>query len=293
MIIAIALLASVSQAQAWLPDVSGVTRQTRAPRIAGSAAVTAALKAPQGVAAVRAAFDRAVGQGMILRFGEPVVRIAGDAWPQNPLDRVAIVPEAAGQAFFRNGRLELAPAGEPSLGLMRQLASHPEDRAAVARDYAADPAVSERLDGDGNGHMMRNWLTNGNPNLPPAKAQSILGRIVLSVLETGCERYPFDQDVAVPRGAGEIGLWHLHPPRVVNGDWLDGDVPGSADGGPTPSDWDRRLGAEAGRNLTLVFRKEGFDAYDVTGQGAALIASYRSPLWAAHFAPALAKLTAP
>ncbi|MFI5349798.1 MAG: hypothetical protein ACHQ2Z_09660 [Elusimicrobiota bacterium] len=245
----------------------------------------AAILSPGGVAQVRALFESAAGSAASFRFKVPVPHIAGEWAPAAKLDSMIVIPSIGGAFGLGGGRLEFSRRADPALPVMRALAAHNEDAAALGEIYSGHPSELEMIDGGDSSHILRHTL-DLVARIPPAadRAERVgraLGRTVLTVVENCGENY-----VRALRADG--GVWHIHPPHFAPDGWYVGPVPGDDEGGAAPSDFDRSSVSERGQNLTLVFQADGFDAYDLAW-GRKI--EYRSEEWRRSFAALHAELS--
>jgi hypothetical protein len=242
------------------------------------------LLSPDGAARVRAAFDAALDQAVVLKFKVPVPHIAGEWAEDKSLDSMVVFPTIGGKLEFSGGAPALDVEADPARAVMRELAAANEDPAALEAVYAAHPAELEAIDGTDSSHILRHFL-DIIPRIPPASDRGervgrALGRNVLTVIENGAEDYP-----RAWTGTGE--RWHVHPPHFARAGWIVAPVPGDEEGSPEPSQFDRGSSAEYGQNLTLIFQPDGFDAWDLA---ASRKIEYRSENWRRHFDAAHAAL---
>ena len=203
--------------------------------------LTGALTSPAGVARVQALFEAMIRER---------VEIGGKV----------LLPERGGEATLdAGGEFKAWPA--PTRESMRRLANAIDDEAELERLSREDAGV-QTLDEHG---LLKNlvsllpkWHARGDA---PEKVAKIRRLSVMTLLENGAETFVFDPPAQFEAilshdwGGRYIGRWHLHPPH-----WTPGGFAGSE--GPSPPDME--IAMESGQNLTIAFRPDGFDAYDLS-----------------------------
>lgn len=227
-----------------------------------------ALTSPAGVARVQALFEAMIRER---------IEIGGKV----------LLPERGGEAVLGAG-VEFKEWPEPTRDSMRRLAAAIDDEPELARLLDEDPGV-RTLDEHGilkaNLSLLPRWHARGDA---PEKIAKIRRLTVMTLLENGAETFVFDPPAQFEAilshdwGGRYIGRWHLHPPH-----WTPGGFAGSE--GPSPPDME--IAMDSGQNLTLAFRPDGFDAYDLSelaeakriDLGLARVIPFRSAAWQRRF----------
>ena len=227
----------------------------------------AALLSPAGVRDVAALFEKAMASSL---------SIGGEA----------IVPELGGEATLDRGQLRFVEYPDPVQPVVRRMLDLRGDPQALL-DFLKGSAEGQRLlasTGGLHAHLFQ-MTTKGPTDEQRRVLDRILGGAVAIHFKTWTAT-PELQRAMIEQNDWRgryVGFWHLHPPVRTSA----GLVPGYE-----PSMEDMQIAIEKGQFLTLVFRPDGFDAYDLAPMaragepdlGMARVIRYRSPDWARRFA---------
>lgn len=237
-----------------------------------------ALTSPEGVARIQTLFEAMINERL---------SVGGKF----------LFPERGGEATLDRA-LELHEWPEPTRDAMPRLAAAMDDEAELARLSREDPGVHTL---DENGllknlvSMMPGWHARGDA---PEKVAKVRRLTVMTLLENGADAFVFDppsQFTAILSqdwSGRYIGRWHFHPPH-----WTPTGFAGSEE--PSPPDLD--IAVESGQNLTISFKPDGFDAYDLSALSdakradlkLAQVIRFRSATWKNRFAAIHAAIPIP
>ena len=231
------------------------------------AELEAALLSAAGVRDVAALFEKAMASSLAMG-GE------------------AIVPELGGESTLDGGHLRFVEYPDPVQPVVRRMVDLRGDPQALLDFLNGSAEGKQLLTGTGGLHDLLYQMTTK----PPTEEQRrVLDRIVAGAVAIHFKTWAATPEVQRAmiektdwRGR-YVGFWHLHPPVRTTA----GRVPGFE-----PSMEDMQIAIEKGQLLTLVFRPDGFDAYNLeplarTGQpdlGKAHVIRYRSSDWTRRFA---------
>ena len=233
------------------------------------AELEAALLSPAGARDVAALFEKAIASSLAIG-GEP------------------IVPELGGEATLDRGLLRFVEYPDPLQPVVRRMVALRDDPQAML-DFLTGSVEGKRLLATTGG--LHAHLFQMTTKAPTDEQRRVLDRILGAAVAIHFKTWATTPEVQRAmiektdwRGR-YVGFWHLHPPVRTSA----GLVPGFE-----PSMEDMQTAIEKAQLLTLVFRPDGFDAYDLApltraGQpdlGKAHVIRYRSPEWARRFAVA-------
>lgn len=232
----------------------------------------AALLSPAGVRDVAALFEKAMASSLT---------VGGEA----------IVPELGGEATLDRGQLRFVEYPDPVQPVVRRMLDLRGDPQALLDFLNGSVEGKQLLASIGGLHAHLYQMTTKGPTIEQRRVlDRILGAAVAIHFKTWTAT-PEVQRAMIEKTDWRgryVGFWHLHPPVRTSA----GLVPGFE-----PSMEDMQIAIETGQLLTLVFRPDGFDAYDLAplakaGQpdlGKAHVIRHRSPEWARRFAEAPAE----
>jgi hypothetical protein len=268
LVAAAAVTAGPAAAQDRVAQYLGLSRATLEQPIT-PAELEAALLSPAGVRDVAALFEKAIASSLALG-GE------------------AIVPELGGEATLDRGQLRFVEYPDPVQPVVRRMLELRGDPQALLDFLTGSVEGRQLLAATGGLHAHLFQMTT--------KPATVEQRRVLDQILAGAVAIHIKTRTATPevqRAMIEktdwhgryVGFWHLHPPVRTSA----GLVPGYE-----PSMEDMQIAIERKQLLTLVFRPDGFDAYDLeplakAGEpdlSMAHVIRYRSPEWARRFAAA-------
>jgi hypothetical protein len=268
-VLAVTLLAAAGPAvtQNRTQQYLGLARATLEQPIT-PAELEAAVLAPAGVRDIGALFQKALAAGVVV--GE-----------------VVVTPELGGEATLYRGQLRFAEYPDPRHLVIRRMFDVRSDPKALLELLTASVEGQQVLSTTGGLHAHLYQMTTKRPT---DEQRRVLDRILDSALAVHFKTWtgtPEMQQAGIEAHNWQgryVGFWHLHPPAQIVG----GPAPGFE-----PSMEDMNVAMEKGQFLTIVFQPDGFDVYDLeplaTASKAVLskarIIRYRSPDWAARFAP--------
>lgn len=267
---AAAVTAGPAAAQDRVAQYLGLSKATLEQPIT-PAELEAALLSPAGVRDVAALFEKAIASSL---------DIGGKA----------IVPELGGEATLDRGHLRFVEYPDPLQPVVRRMLDLRGEPQALLDFLTGSVEGKQLLAATGGLHAHLFQMTTTEPTV---EQRRVLDRILAGAVAIHFKTWSATPEVQRAmiektdwRGR-YVGFWHLHPPVRTSA----GLVPGFE-----PSMEDMQIAIEKAQLLTLVFRPDGFDAYDLeplarTGQpdlGKARVIRYRSPEWARRFAVALA-----
>jgi len=227
----------------------------------------AAFAHPTGVAAVRAMFEAV--------YARPPIGDESDGGPS--------WFESGGIALLHDGddgrpQLALVPIADPVHELVRSIADA-DDRQTI--EELRHSAPLQFLMTDPNG-LLAAYLQRYDGRPHDDRSRRALSHISATLTANTASSYMYDRrGLLAALAAGDVpegrwaGAWHCHP---------------GARGGAPPSPDDLDVAGTRGRFLTIVYRSDGFDVYDlragrtVSARGVRVDAAVRPPDWAAHFA---------
>jgi hypothetical protein len=268
LLLALALASPEAQSQSQSPRMQQYLRLAEAtlrspvqPR-----ELEAALLSPEGVAAVRAFFERSLEESLV----------AGG---------VLVTPELGGEATLDGGRPVFVSYPDPVHPLVRRMVDLEDEPAALLEHLKSSPEGQRVLSQTGGLHALLYQMAAGEPS---ERQRALLRDIVASAVATQFKTWSTDPAIQARmiettdwRGR-YVGFWHIHPPRLTGGELAEGIE---------PSVPDMTHAVELGQFLTLVFQPDGFDAYDLsalalsrtTDLRRARVIRHRDPTWKAHF----------
>jgi hypothetical protein len=225
-----------------------------------------ALLSPAGVRDVGALFEKAIAAGVI----------AGGA---------AVVPELGGEATLDRGALRLVEYPDPRHALIRRMLELREDPQALLDFLTGSVDGQQILSATGGLHAHLFQMT---AKTPTAAQRRVLDGILAGAVATHFKTWTVSPELQQEMIDGNdwrgryVGFWHLHPPLRTN----DGLAAGLE-----PSMEDMRIALEKQQLLTIVFRPDGFDAWDLeplaragrADLSLAKVVRHRSPEWARRF----------
>ena len=265
---AAAVTAGPAAAQDRVAQYLGLSKATLEQPIT-PAELEAALLSPAGVRDVAALFEKAMASRLALG-GE------------------AIVPELGGEATLDGGHLRFVEYPDPLQPVVRRMVALRGDPQALLDFLTGSVEGKQLLATTGGLHAHLYQMTTKTPTF---EKHSVLDRILGGAVAIHVKTWAATPEVQRAmiektdwRGR-YVGFWHLHPPVRTSA----GLVPGFE-----PSMEDMQIAIEKAQLLTLVFRPDGFDAYDLEplaraaqpDLGKAHVIRYRSPEWARRFAVA-------
>jgi len=197
-----------------------------------------------------------------------------------------------------DGRLRLLEYPDLKHDVVRQLVTMVETKEAAAALLAflrsSETGLSVlRETGGLEAHLYA--MSSAVPRQASAPERELLDRIVRTAVLIEFKSWTLEPETQLEwirknEWKGRyVGFWHIHPPS--------GGAVGLA-AGFEPSTADLAGAVEHGQLVTIVFRPEGFDFYDLsevtaveTGYSETRVVSYRSPDWQALFTELLRKRT--
>ena len=202
------------------------------------AELDAALLSPAGVESVALLFEASLAAGVTVDGG-------------------VVTPELGGEATLDAGRLTFVVYPDPVHPVVRRMLELKDDPAALLDHLARSPAGEHVLKTSGGLHALLYQMTTR----PPQEAQRDALEVVLrNAVATHFKTWTVSPEIQREmiekhdwRGR-YVGIWHLHPPRPDGGTYSPGFE---------PSLEDMTVAAEKGQFLTIVFQRDGFDAYDL------------------------------
>jgi hypothetical protein len=226
-----------------------------------------ALLSPAGVGDVAALFEQAIAAGII----------TGGA---------GVVPELGGEATLDRGVLRLVEYPDPRHAIIRRMVALRDDPPALLDFLTASVDGQHILSSTGGLHAHLFQMTTKTPT---AEQRRVLDGILAGAVATHFKTWtvsPELQQEMIDRHDWRgryVGFWHLHPPLRTNE---------GLSAGLEPSMEDMRIALEKQQLLTIVFRPDGFDAWDLeplakAGRpdlSLAKVIRHRSPEWARRFA---------
>ncbi|HSF18168.1 MAG TPA: hypothetical protein VLK65_21720 [Vicinamibacteria bacterium] len=225
-----------------------------------------ALLSPEGVATIRALFERSITEGLVL-------------------EGRLVTPELGGEATLDAAGLVLVDYPDPVHPLLREMVRLDTDPERLFELLQSSADGKRLLETTGGLHAL---LYQMSTKAPTDEQRKLLRQVVASAVATHFKTWstePLIQAKMIEttdwRGR-YVGFWHIHPPRLQGADIAVGIEPSYAD---------MSNAVELGQFLTIVFQPDGFDAYDLSPlarTGApdltrAQRISYRSPVWRSHF----------
>lgn len=254
-----------------LADYSALSLAT-GQRPVQSRELAVALTHEQGVLAVRDTFERSMERALILD-GEPVLA------------------ELGGEALIRDERLVLVEHVDPSRDVLRAVARDRADPEALGELLKRQPEAMALLDPVGQlEREVTLWRERADRGVPEKARRRVLDMAVDTVLRNASDafvlhpRSQLEAIVATDWSGRLIGAWHVHPPSWRTGGW---------GAGGSPSRDDVEVAASTGRFVTIAFRPDGFDAWDLRRGTAGVpppLVEHRSPEWRRHFRSLHARL---
>ena len=226
-----------------------------------------ALLSPAGVAAVAALFEKAIAAGVI----------SGGA---------SVVPELGGEATLDRGVLRLVEYPDPRHAILRRMTGLREEPQALLDLLTGSVEGQEVLSSTGGLHAHLYQMTTKTPT---AEQRRVLDGIVAGAVATHLKTWsvtPERQQEMIDRNEWRgryVGFWHLHPPTRTGAGLVAGHE---------PSMEDMRTAIERQQLLTIVFRPDGFDAWDLeplakagrADLSLARVVRHRSDEWRRRFA---------
>jgi hypothetical protein len=191
--------------------------------------------------------------------------------------------ELGGEAAL-TPHLELRPFRDPSRAVLRQVSEVREAPTRVGLLFEEQPLAMALL--DPRGQLMAEvalFATRAERGLSRERRLPPFLRAVDTVLRNAADSFtlvPVQQlecIIAHDWEADLLGLWHVHPPALGPGRWIEG-------GAPSPDD--REVAAATGQFLTIVFRVDGYDVHDLSARASSEAAGtvrYRSEDWRRRF----------
>lgn len=226
----------------------------------------AALLSPEGIATLRALFERTLEESLVA-------------------NGALVTPELGGEATLDGGRLVLVDYPDPVHPLVREMVALATEPQALLDRLQANAEGQRILSKTGGLHALLWQMTNAEPT---DDQRALLKKVLDGAVATYFKTWSTDPEIQARmiettdwRGR-YVGFWHLHPPRLRAGELASGIE---------PSVPDMTQAVELGQFLTLVFQPEGFDAYDLSAlrlAGApdlrrARVTRYRDLSWKAAF----------
>jgi hypothetical protein len=222
---------------------------------------------PEGVAVIRALFERSVEESLV---------VAGRL----------VTPELGGEAVLDDRKIALHVYPDPIHPLVREMIRLRAEPERLLSFLESSPDGREVLSETGGLHALL-WAMSANP--PTVEQRELLVKVIVSAVDVYFKTWSVDPESqaraleSVDWRGRYVGFWHIHPPR------MQGE--GNLSVGIEPSVEDMTNAVELGQFLTIVFQPDGFDAYDLSPLARArtpdlsrvLRIPHRSPGWKAHF----------
>lgn len=198
------------------------------------------------------------------------------------------LPELGGELTL-DGALAFHFHDDPQRPTLREISAHADDPAALARIVAERPLDMERIDPQGilARHLEKRRQWDAEDRIPRERRDATLRMVVDTVVELAAGHYSGDFSTQLKTMVADdwsgryVGPWHCHPPDAGPEGWI-GDYP--------PSEADYEAAAKTGQEIVVVFRPDGFDAYELSGDpmGAGFMSakpffSHRSEAWRTRF----------
>jgi hypothetical protein len=252
-----------------------------------------AVSSPSGVASIRALFERAISESVLVASG-------------------LVVPELGGEAMLDDGRATFVVYPDPLHPLVREMVNLSERPSELLDLLSTTPDGQALLKNTGGLHALLWQLSRPESQSPATEggahvnARELLESIIDGAVSQHFRTWTVDpatQAVGIEstdwRGR-YLGFWHIHPPRLLRG------VPAVAGGqqrrgalafgeGIEPSHQDMTNAVELGQFVTIVFQPNGFDVYDLSALGRtgrvelarAVVTHHRDTTWEQHFLSAV------
>jgi hypothetical protein len=196
-----------------------------------------------------------------------------------------VTPELGGESTLDAGNLILVSYPDPVHPILREMVERKEEPARLLAFLESTPDGRDVLKGTGGLHALLYAMSR---QAPTEQQAALLDDVIASAVQSHFKTWRADPEIqarmieATDWRGRYVGFWHIHPPRL-RGEGFESGI--------EPSLEDMQNAIELGQFLTLVFQPDGFDAYDlsplartrVASLARALVVSYRSPDWKAHF----------
>ena len=228
----------------------------------------AALLAPSGIGEIGNLFERSIEEGLVL-----------------PAPDGLVTPELGGEATLDQGRLVFVSYPDPIHPLLREMLHRENDPVSLLAFLQSSQDGKDVLTSTGGLHAL---LFRIGSRSPTEEERQLLQKNVASAVLTRFKTWSTDPEIQKRMietsdwHGRYVGFWHIHPPRIVRDELVEGIE---------PSVEDMNNAIELGQFLTLVFQPEGFDAYDLSPLAGlpgpdlsrARVVRYRSPDWRSRF----------
>lgn len=230
-----------------------------------------AVLAPEGVAAIRAVFDRCFGESLTI-------------------NGAFVTPELGGESVLRpDGRLDLLVYPDPIHPVIRELAARRSEPEGLLDLLQASEEGRFLLKNTGGLHALLYQMASAATDAQRALLDDVLEQTVAQHFKTWTTD-PVIQARMIEQNTWSgryVGFWHVHPPRLKGTGVAEGIEPSMSD---------MRTAIDLGQFVTIVFQGDGFDLYDLSPVAVlgredlsrTRVIRYRSPEWTRHFEPKLA-----
>lgn len=196
-----------------------------------------------------------------------------------------VTPEIGGEATLDRGRIRFVEYPDPLHPVLRRALELRSDPKALLDFLTGSVEGQQILATTGGLHAHLYQMTTKRPTTEQRRVLDVIVRSGVEVLYKTWTITPERQQAMIEKQDWRgryVGFWHIHPPAMAAGGYVMGFE---------PSMEDMRIALEKGQFLTIVFQRDGFDAYDLEPLSAAgrpdlskaRVIRYRSPDWEKRF----------